>query len=135
MYTEEPAVFLSSGCIATMRTCKPERCCNNFTGTEGLAADFALILAITAIVVIDVMVGCPAQGTDGIFGNGLAIAALDRFNGFTILPLIVFGKKLVVLFDKGLDDRKLINLKFLIFRRMETVESPLFKRDISANKI
>ena len=116
MYTEEPAVFLSSECIATMRTCKSERCCNNITGTEGLTADFALVLTIAAIVVIDVMVRCTTQGTDGIFGNGLSIATLNRFNGFTILPLIVFEKKQVVLFDKVLDDRKFINLKFLIFR-------------------
>jgi hypothetical protein len=40
-----------------------------------------------------------------------------------------------VLFDKGFNDRKFINFEFLIFGRMRIIESPLFKRDISADKI
>ena len=61
--------------------------------------------------------------------------ALDWFNRLTVFPLVVFKKKLPVLFDKGFDDRKLINLEFLILWRMGVIKSPLFERDISANKI
>ena len=46
----------------------------------------------------------------------LTITTLNRFNRLSIFPLIVFEKELPVLFDKGFDDRKLINLKFLILR-------------------
>ena len=55
MNTEEFTVFLGNKCIATMRTGKPARCCNNFTGAEGLTTDFALVLTVTAVVVIDVV--------------------------------------------------------------------------------
>lgn len=56
MYAEEFTVFLGSQGISTVRTGKAERCCNDFTGAEGLTADFALVLAITAVIIIDVMV-------------------------------------------------------------------------------
>ena len=53
--TEEFMVFLSSQSIATMRADKAERCSNNFAATESLAADFALVLTITAVVIINVV--------------------------------------------------------------------------------
>ena len=55
MDTEEFTVFLGNQSIATVRTCKSERCGNNFTGRECLTTDFALILTVAAIVVVDVM--------------------------------------------------------------------------------
>ena len=135
MYAKKLAVFLCNKCIATVRAGKAERCCNNFTGAKGLATDLTLVLAVAAIIVVDEMVGSTAKRTDGIFGNGFAIATLNGFEGLTILPLIVFEKKLIVLFDKGFDDRKLIHFKFLVLWRMGILKSPLLKRDISANKI
>ncbi len=56
MNTKEFTVFLGNKSIATMRTGKPERCCNNFTGAEGLTTDFTLILSVATIIVIDEMV-------------------------------------------------------------------------------
>ena len=53
----------------------------------------------------------------------------------TILPLIVFEKELPVLFDKGFDDREFIHFEFWVLRRMGIIKSPLFKRNISANKV
>ena len=49
--------------------------------------------------------------------------------------MIVFEEKLPVLSDKGFDDRKFINFKFLVFGGMGLIKGPLFKRDISADKV
>lgn len=54
---------------------------------------------------------------------------------FAILLLRVLKKEFPVLFDKGFDNRKLINLKLLILWRMGIVESPLFEWNISADKV
>ena len=135
MYTEEFTVFLGNKGIATVRAGKPERRGDNITGRECLTADFALVLPVATVVVIDEVMRSTTEWTDGIFGNGFTIAALNRFDCFTILPLVVFKKELPVLFDKGFDDRKFINLEFLILWGMGIVKSPLFQRNISANKV
>lgn len=135
MYAEEIAVFFLNEGISTVRTGKAKRCCNDFTGAEGLTTDFTLVLTVTAIIVIDVVMWSPTQRADGIFRNGFSITSLNWFDRLTVFPLVVFKKKLPVLLDKGFDDRKLINLKFLILWRMGIIKSPLFERNISANKI
>lgn len=56
VYAEELAVFLGNQSIAAMRTGKPEWSGDVFAGAEGLPADFALVLAIATIVVVDEMV-------------------------------------------------------------------------------
>lgn len=42
-----------------MRTGKPEGSGNDFPGTKGLPADFALVLTVATIVVIDEMMRSP----------------------------------------------------------------------------
>lgn len=72
----------------------------------------------------------------GIFWNGTSLPFLgfDWFDGFVITKSIVVVPKLLVLFDEGLDDRKLISKKFLVFGTVVFIISPLFQRDISADK-
>ena len=108
VYAEELAIFLGNKSISAVRTYQPEWSGDVFAGADGLSAYFALVLAIVT---------------------------LNRLNRFVILPLIVFEKELPVLFDKGFDDREFIHFKFLILWRMKIIKSPLFERDISANKI
>ena len=55
MYAEKLTFFLGDKSIAAVWTEHPERSCDKFTGAEGLAADFALVLSITAIVIVDEM--------------------------------------------------------------------------------
>ena len=55
MYAEKLTVFLGGKGIAAVRAGKAERCCDSFAGGKGLAADFALVLAFTAIVIVDEM--------------------------------------------------------------------------------
>ena len=60
----------------------------------------------------------------------------DGFDGF-VVALFVVGNEVcpfLILFE-GYDFRKLINFKLLIFWRMGIIESPLFERDVSADKV
>ena len=59
MYAEELTVFLGNEGISAVRAGKAKGCCYEFTGTEGLPADFALVLTVAAIVVIDVVMWSP----------------------------------------------------------------------------
>ena len=56
VYTEELAVFLGNQGIAAMRTGKSDGSSDHFAGRESLSADLALVLTISAIVIVDVMV-------------------------------------------------------------------------------
>ena len=118
-----------------MRADKTKRRSYFFTGRECLSADLALILTVTAIVIIDVMMRSTANRANSIFRDGLTITTLNRFNRLSILPLIEFEKELPILFVEGFDDRKLVNLEFLILWRVGIVESLLLERDISADKV
>ena len=135
MDTEEFTIFFSNERMSTVRAGKAKRRSNIFTGSKSLTTDLTLILTITAIVVIDVMMGSTAQRANSIFGDGFAVTSLNGFDRLTILPQIVFKKELPVLFDKSFENRKFIHFEFLIFGRMGIVESPLFKWNISADKI
>ena len=135
MYAEELTVFFGDEGVSAVRTGKAKRCCNDFTGAEGLTTDFTLVLTVTSIIVVYVVMWSPTQRADGIFRNGFTITALNWFYRLTVFPLIVFKKKQPVLFDKGFDDRKLIDLKFLILWGMGIIKAPLLKRDISADKV
>ena len=135
MNAKEFTVYLGNECIAAMRTDKPERSDDFFSGRECLSTDFALILTVTAIVIVEVMMRSSAKRANSIFWDGLTITTLNRFNRLSILPLIVFEKELPILFDEGFDDRKLVNLEFLILRGVGIIESPLFQWYISADKV
>ena len=128
-------VFFRNEGVATVRTEQTHRSSNIFSSSECLTANLALILTIAAIVVVDVMMRSTTERTDGVLRNGFTIFTLDRLWLFSILPFIVFEKELPILFDERFYDRKLVNFKLLVLWRMGIIESPLFKRNISANKI
>ena len=135
MNTEEFTVFFSNKSFTTVRAYQSKRSCDFFAGNESLTTNFALILTVTTIVIVDVMMGGTAKWAYSFFGNRFTVTALNFLYRFTVLPLIVFKKELPILFDKSFDNRKLVNLEILIFWRVGIVESPLFERDVSANKI
>ena len=135
MNAKEFTVFLGNECIAAMRAGEAEWSGNIFARREGLSTDFTLKLTVAAVVIVYVMMRRTAKRADGIIRNGSAVTTLNWSHRFTILPLIVFKKELPVLFDKGFDNGKLIDLKFLILWRMGIIESPLFQRNISADKV
>lgn len=121
--------------MSAVRAQKAHRGSCGITGRKGLPTNFTLILPITAIIVVDEMMRRTTQRTYSIFRNTFSISALYRLQRLVIFPLIVFKEKLPILFDKSFDNRKLIHFEFLIFGGMGIIESPLFKGDISADKI
>ena len=116
MYAEKLAVLLGNESISAVRTGKSEWCSNDFARGEGLTADFALILTVAPVVVVNVEMWSTAQRTDSICRDGLAIATLNRLDRLAILPLIVFKKELPVLFYESFNDREMVDFEFLILR-------------------
>ena len=134
MEDEVLPLFFGNEGVCAVRADKADGGRDLFAGNESLAADFALVLPVAAVIIVDVMVGSATERTDDIIRDRPAITSLDGLNGFTILPEIVFEEELPVLFDEGFDDRELVDLEFLILRGVGIVKSPLFERDISADE-
>ena len=103
---------------------------------KGLATDFAFELSATTSIIVDVLMRGPAKRTYGVFRNGadLTLLGFDRFHSFAVTESVVFVPELPVLFEKRFDDRKLIGKELLVFWAVELIMSPLFQRNISANK-
>ena len=76
------------GCesLPTVRAQQTGRGGDEITGTEGLAADLALILAVAAVVIVDKVVRGTAQMADDIIGDRVAIAPIDGPDRFSIFP-------------------------------------------------
>lgn len=103
---------------------------------KGLAADFAFELSTTTSIVVDVLMRSSAKRARDIFRNSTVLTFLSfyRFHGFAITEQVVFVPESPVLFDEGFDDRKLISEEFLVLRTVDFIMSPLFQRNISADK-
>ena len=103
---------------------------------KGLAADFAFELSTTTSIVVDVLMRSSAKRARDIFRNSTVFTFLSfyRFHGFAITEQVVFVPESPVLFDEGFDDRKLISEEFLVLRTVDFIMSPLFQRNISADK-
>ena len=110
--------------------------CYFLTVDKGLAADFAFKLTAPAGVIIDVFMRSTAERTYGIFRDsaGLAILSFDRFNCFAVAKPVILVPEQPVLFDERLNDRQLIREEFLVFGAVDLIMSPLFERNVSADK-
>ena len=88
-----------------------------FAIDKGLAADFAFELTTTTRIIVDILMRSSTKRANGIFRNraGFTLLSFDRFDGFAITESVVFVPELPVLFDKGLNDRKLIGKELLVF--------------------
>ena len=99
--------------MSTVGADKTNRSGDKVPGNDGLSADFTLVLAIAAVVIIEIVM----RGT------------AERF------PEIVFKKELPVLLNGGLDNREMVGGNFLVFRGVGIIEGPLLERNKSANQI
>ena len=98
-----------------------------------LAKKLAFLFAIIPHKILE---RCAAKITAAVLRNVTFATAKDRFDGF-VIALFIVGNEVgpfPILFE-GYDFRKLINFKLLIFWRMGIIESPLFERDVSADKV
>ena len=121
--------------MSTVGADKTNRSGDKVPGNDGLSADFTLVLAIAAVVIIEIVMRGTAEGADDIIWYGGSIASLDRLNCFTIFPEIVFKKELPVLLNGRLDNREMVGGNFLVFRGVGVIEGPLLERNKSANQI
>ena len=121
--------------MPAVRAHEADRQSDDLPGDEGLPTDLALVLSVAAIVIIEIVVGSAAERKEGILRDGFPVTALDRSEGFAILPAVVFQEELPVLFDEGFDNREAVSGKLLVFRGMGIIEGPLLERDISADKV
>ena len=122
--------------MTAVRALKFKWSCHFFTVDKGLTADFAFELSTATSIIVDVLMGSSTKRTYGLLRNGagLTLLSFDRFHGFAITESVVLVPELPILFDKRLDDGKLIGKKFLVFGAVEFIMSPLFQRNISADK-
>ena len=136
MDTEVFAVFDRLECMPAVRALELERGNHFFSGHKGLSADLALKLSAAAGVIVDMLVWCTAERAYGIRGNRarFAFVRLDWFYGFAVAETVVLVPEQPVLLDERLDNRQLIRKELLIFWAVEFIMSPLFERDISADK-
>ena len=95
--------------MSTVGADKTNRSGDKVPGNDGLSADFTLVLAIAAVVIIEIVM----RGT------------AERF------PEIVFKKELPVLLNGRLDNREMVGGNFLVFRGVGVIEGPLLERNKS----
>jgi hypothetical protein len=100
-------------------------------------ADFAQNLTFPlAVIPCKIINRSITRRAGTVFRNIAFYTAKDRLDGFVVTLLVVRNKifPIPILFIRD-DFRKLIYFEFLIPWRVGVIKSPLFKRDISANKV
>lgn len=122
-----------------VQTVRAAQCCcpckSAFSRAEFRRAYFTENLSPGTIVFIEIWFWRIASGTLAFIinvtfrtsGNGLAFFAITPFdirNVIFVIPWLIVENL-----------RKFINLKFLVLRGMRIIESPLFKGNISADKV
>jgi hypothetical protein len=127
---EELAVLLWKKSMPTVRTFKVKRLSHMLSSNEGLTADLALKLTISAVVVVKIMMWCTTYRTNGIDWNGFAVASLDSLERFSVFKLKFSQKLTPVLFLELKNNGKDVGLEFLVLWGMDLIMSPLFKRYI-----
>jgi hypothetical protein len=102
---------------------------------EGSAADLALVLTMTAVVVIEIVMGSTADRADFVLRNSVAAPAADRAELLAILVFIVSDQEFPVLFEEWENMWKPVDLEFLVFRRLGIIMDPLRDGNEFTNKL
>ena len=111
--------------MATIRTLVLDRFGVNAPVDEGGAADLALELAFTAVVVVEVLMGSAADRTDLVLRNSMTTATADGSELLAVSVFIVGDQEFPVLFEERENSRKLIDLELLVLRRLGVIMDPL----------
>ena len=123
--TEAGTVFDRNEDMAAIRAFVPDRFGMDTAINEGSAADLALVLTATAVVVIEVLMGSTADRTDLVLRNRAPAPVADRIDLLAILVFEVSDQESPVLFEEGDDERELIDLELLVLRRFGIIMDPL----------
>ena len=130
------AVFLVNQRVIAVRAFQGVGLCKTvFIRRECSGADFAQDLTLRAVILVEIRFWSIAAGAGARIVDITCGPATDRFDFLAILPLDVRDVIVVVPFLVIDDLWKFINFELLIFWRMRIIESPLFERDISTDKI
>ena len=111
--------------VTTIRTLVLDRFGVDASIDEGGAADLALELAFTTVIVIEVFMGSATDGADFIFGDSMTAAATHRFKFLAVTMLVVSQEELPVLFEERDDGRKFVDLELLVLGRLGIIMDPL----------
>ena len=130
------AVFYVNQRMVTVRAFQGVGLCKTvFIRRECSGADFAQDLTLRAVILVEIRFWSIAAGTGARIVDITCGPAMDRFDFLAILPLDVRDVIVVVPFLVIDDLWKFINFELLILWRMRIIESPLFERDISTDKV
>lgn len=136
MDDEVLAVFLMDKCIAAVGTAQDVLARETVLlwGKVGIT-DFAFDLPALSVIAVKVRFWGIAGRTLTIVRDVAVFTSCNRFDLFVVFGLKVRDEKVPVPFIlTEADPGKFIGLELLIFRGMGIVKSPLFKRDVFADK-
>ena len=106
-----------------------------FLRGKGSGADLAQELSFGAVVFVKKRFGSITSGTGAAVINVTHAVSFDRFDGLPVLPFEIRDVVSVIPFFVEDNLREFIDFELLVFWRMGIIESPLFERKISADKI
>ena len=137
VYDEMLTIFLGNKSMSAVRASELEGCMTILFWREKCLANLALKLTFGTIVLVEIDLRCIASGAFAIVRDIAFRTTPYRLDGLIIriTPLKISHEIPVIPWLNIQDQRELINLKFLIFGRMRILISPLFKRNISTDKV
>ena len=135
MYGEIFTVFLRNEGMGTVRTAQGVLLRKSvFLRIKGGSTHFAADLTFGAIVFIEIRHRGITAGASTILADIAFRTSSDRSDDLPVTQFVVFQKPLVLngfIMDYHGKD---IGFKFLVFRRMTVIKSPLLKRNIFSDK-
>jgi hypothetical protein len=126
MYNKMLAVFFRRKVTRAIRAFKENRFCVIVALLKLKITDLAKKLSFSAVIAIYVIMRCTAARAYSFIRNRAEnCSAFYWFYRLFVLPKIIFKQKFVIVFLKFYYKRQFISLKFLIFRAVEFIVSPL----------
>lgn len=130
------AVFLGDKGAAAMRATEFRQQKTALIRREPGITDFAQELPFGAIVLVKEWLGGITARTGAVIRDVAIGAAAYGADHLAVTFFVVRDEILVSpVLPEVSDQRKLINFEFLVLGRMRIIKSPLFERDVSANKV
>lgn len=136
MYDEMFPVLLWNQGVSTMWAAQLHGRETVFFRGELCVTDFAQALAFGTVIFIEEDFRGAAPGTGTVIRDMAFGTAVYRLDFFTIAFLVVRDEVFVspLLFEISYE-REFINFELLVFGGVGIIKSPLFERDVSADKI
>ena len=123
--TEAGAVLDWDEDMATVGALVLDRFGVNTPIDKGGAADLALELAFTAVVVVEELMWSTADRTDLVLWNSMTTATAHRSELLAVPVFIVSDQEFPVLFEEWENMWKPVDLEFLVLRRLGVIMDPL----------